>query len=164
MTTTRWPEWIQRWLAQHPVRTPAEDQQAAYTRRVMARVRAQGVRAPSPMWGWGFAPRAGWAFAAAAGVIVVVGLLRHTAAPTTRQLLQEEQTLAEVWEPVDLTGDGLEDELRESDRIQLAQTLPWLDHAAADEEEAVLDDAELSSDEELLEELRWVDQADSAPS
>lgn len=140
--------WLTRWLRQHPLKGPSEEEHAHFTAEVMARVRAltppEPVRVPVrralPWPG-----RAALALAtAAAGIAVVMAIAPRTA----RQLAREPR------HPVVLAETPTDDE------AWMSETLALLDQLEEDVPDEALGDETL--DEDWLEELELLDEEELA--
>lgn len=172
-----WQERLQGWLKQHPLKTPPEGFERRFRGDVMARIRAE----QAPVWRprWSLEPR--WALAmggalAAALAVAVVGRSPTLPAP---EIEQEAALLFEAGEVDPLSDLDLEGELREADRLVLAEAAlsgasgSWADfendlellQALEEEPEAPgAGGTDRVTGEELLEELRRVDEAEMAYS
>jgi hypothetical protein len=177
-------DWLSRWLAHHPIKSPSVSDRAEFTAGVMARVRAAAkpgnARAASALrlglpWS-----RLAVSAALAAAAVAAVGVLQplRPGSPSAA-LLQEADMLAELDESAaaDLSVDDVEslaEELEHQDAVILAEA-PEDDAAWLTQTLQMLDqlDQELPEDatsapgeeEEWLQELQSLDESElAAPS
>ncbi len=144
--------WLTTWLSRHPLQMPQEPDRARYTADVMTRIRAlePPAASPAPIRLWGAWPRpvVAWA-SAAAGLLVLIGVLSVVSGRSMR--------LA-----------------RHGQQLVLAESSPsedaWLDETMAlfellDEEITAESAGEsIETEEDWLQELQWLDEADLASS
>lgn len=155
MNPQEWDRWLRGLLERHPLKEPPEEMRRDYHRQVMDRILAPPV--------WVFKPglvfRWGGALAAVAAVLVLL----PTPARLARVADRESAVLIEAGEMAFLDSPELEQDLREHDRIVLAEAAPgdgeealeiWDDLESLEEIPA---GAEPDSGEELEKELRQLD-------
>lgn len=183
MKSGEWEAWLQGWLKRHPLRTPPEGLQQEIRQTVMARIRSQEVPAYIRTLRWTLQPRWGLAWSGALAAALVAALLilparppDRASSPASEEVAQEAQLLLEMGEAATLAELDLEGELEEADRLMLADAsaqpassgteleadLELLD--LLEEEEAGSGEADRLTDEELLEELHSMDEAEMALS
>lgn len=179
MKNSEWDAWLQGWLQRNPLRSPPEELTGRFRQEVMSRIRAK--QAPVHTLRWMLEPR--WSFAlggALAAVLALVVLGRpHTPAPafSTQEIEQEARVLLEAGEVTYLADLDLEGELRDADRLVLAEAVapkPDSSWSEFENDMEVLDLLEEEgppaaktdrvTDEELLEELKRIDDAEMALS
>ena len=171
MTPETYRSKLANWLARHPVQTPPASLREGYTREVMARVeRVAGTS--------GFRPRV-WAAAAAAALACAGIVLALVSQPPSRLALaiaRDADMLSAVGESPALPPADVADvaeELRMTDRLMLATSLPTEDDAAwvqgtlqllddleSEPSDQTVDESVAQDDESLEEELRRLDEAD----
>lgn len=138
--------WLTSWLKRHPLKAPS-DLGPAYTREVISKLPLQQAQpAPSRRWLWLF-PNPAYALAAAAAItLIFTGLFQKPQTQTAHDAPRDAAVLAES---------------PESDNAWIQETLQLLDQL----EESVDEDADNpASEEEWLQELETLDQADLAAS
>ena len=153
--------WLRRWLMRHPTKEPADAERAHYTAEVMTRVRSldplpggSPARTPLRLWArWSSRlrqvvewPRVAVALATAAGLALAV----NTVHQTRRQLAQHPQDVT-VSHPSAMLAES-----PASDEQWLEQTLHLLEQLEEDPSTETAGDG--STDEEWLNELRWLDE------
>lgn len=160
MNPQEWDNWLRNFLKRHPLKDPPQDLQRAYHRQVMDRILAPPV--------WVFKPRPVFGWAGALAAVTAVLVLMPTPARVARQVDRESQTLMEAGEMAFLDNPDLEQDLREHDRIVLAEAVTgngeealeiWDDLESLEEIPA---GAEPDSEEDLEKELRQLDELELA--
>jgi len=128
------------WLSRHPLKGPSDMHRAQYTAEVMAKVKAetQPAPAPSPVRAWLPWPRLALTMATVAAGVLLMLTVTH---PTSRRMSQLAQS------------QNTEDQSL-NDTLQL---LDQLDENAAD-------DATGTSEEDVLQELKQLDDTELAAS
>lgn len=184
MKNSEWDAWLQGWLKRHPLRTPPAELQRKIRQEVMSRIRAEHASVRDRVLRWVLEPRWSFALGGALAAALVAAILifpartaDHAAAPAAQEVEQEAQLLLEVGETAYLADLDLEGELRDADRLVLAEAVTtkpdpsWaefennaevLDLLEEDETQAAKTDR--VTDEELLEELKRIDDAEMALS
>lgn len=144
--------WLKTWLSRHPLQMPPEPDRARYTADVMARIRAleRPAASPAPIRLWAGWPRPALAWAsAAAGLLLVIGVLSIVSGRST-QLARHGQQLVLAESPT-------------TDEAWLEETMALFD--LLDEEIAAESAGEsFDTEEDWLQELQWLDEADLASS
>ncbi len=171
MNTLEFLDWLKRWVARHPLRTPPESLQVSYTEQVMRRIKTP--LAPTPAWRWQPQLAMTWATALACLLAVVV-VMKRTPTQLASEVEHEWQLLAEVGEGHELSSSNLDDDVQMMDRLMLAEASP------SEEDEAwirqtleLLNDVDEQPDaasadqenpEEWLKDLELLDGAELASS
>ena len=179
--------WFRAWLWRHPLNAPATLSEPQYTTEVMARVRrlastpsASTAAVTQPLvWGW---PRLVLsAMSVAAGVVLTVGLVRHSREQTASGVAQDTEFLAQLGkQPESLLADdpdNLAGELEAVDEttietMTLAESTPddeaWLEQTLQVldqmDQDAVpqADTSERSSEDDWIDELQLLDESELA--
>ena len=149
-------DWFARWIARHPLKSPAEHTRADYTAEVMARVKAEAPRhaAGTPVHPWSLERIwPGLAFAAAAAVALLV-LRPHFATSPAGQAAQTTP------EPVAARQIVLAES--QEDESWLEETVQLLDELGEDATGELT--GTTSDDEEWLQELETLDEDELASS
>ncbi len=177
MNGSDWQGWLQGWLKQHPLKTPPEGFERRFREDVMARIRAD----QAPVWRlrWSLEPRWALAMGGALAAVLAVAVVGRSPTLPAQEIEQEAAVLFEAGEVAHLSDLDLEGELREVDRLVLAEaetassspaSSSWTDFENDVELLRLLEEDENSgqadrvTDEELMEELRQVDEAEMAYS
>lgn len=168
--------WFRTWFTHHPINTPAPYDPTQYTAAVMERIRAaeQPARRPALVSSWLSWPRLSLAVAtAAAGLLVIVSSVRQSHNRLAQAILQGSALLAAVNDAnVDpaINGDVdvLTEELETLDTMMLAQSPPsderWVEQTlelldqVGEDESSANDSADLTNEEEWVDELRQLDE------
>ena len=181
MKNNEWDAWLQGWLKRHPLRTPPAELKGRFRQEVMSRIRAQQAPAARTLR-WTLQPRWGlaWSGALAAALVAAILILparlaNHASAPAMQEVEQEAQLLLEVGEVTYLADLDLEGELRDADRLVLTEAVTansapsWSEFEndvevidLLEEEGPPAGKADRVTDEELLEELKRIDDAEMA--
>ena len=172
MNENEWRQWLENWLDRHPLPKPPEWSGNDYVRQVMERIRP--APAPEPLWQRWLQPRPAFALAGTfAAALIMLAVYRNPAWTQTR-LEQESQLLLDAGELPPLNGAALEQNLREQDRIQLAEAVEeqkwWSDFVQDSElleelqETGTEESKHRVTDEELLKEIRLSDEREVAVS
>ena len=164
--------WLTTWLKRHPLKEPAGVDRATYTREVISKIK--GLHAPAvsaaPWWQLLLNP----AFALATAAVVVLSLttaVERSRAQLAQRVLHDSALLAALGEnggelPDD---DQLADDLEVTDTLVLAESPPsddqWIQQTMQlidqlDQDSASDDAATDGSDEDWLNELEMLDEAD----
>lgn len=162
MNPQEWDHWLRSFLKRHPLKDPPAELQGDYHRQVMDRILAAPV--------WVFRPRPVFRWASALAAVAAVMVLMPTPARVARQIDRDSQVLLETGELALLDSAELEQDLREYDRIVLAEAVPqepegeealeiWEDLESV--EEIPISD-ETDSGEELEKELQQLDESELA--
>ena len=172
MTRSEWMSWLTGWLKQHPVRELPEARARAYSAEVMRRIRL--AEPPAPQFRLTVRPRLSWALATVAACALALLVMPRMPDPLTQHLVRDWQALEQMDEPVILDGDDVEETLRVTDRLMLAeapaadddaasidQMLDMLEQLGEEVDEATELDGQ-ASDEEWFEDIRLLDQADGS--
>ena len=175
MNGGEWQDWLQGWLKRHPVQAPPQEFERRFRDDVMARIRAE----QAPVWRlrWSLEPRWALAMGGALAAVLAVAVIGRAPSLPVPQIEQEAVVLFEAGEVGQLAELDLEGELQDEDRLVLAEAVTAAPSSSslADfendlellqslEEEPVAG-AEKTyrvTDEQLLEELRRVDEAEMA--
>ncbi len=165
-------EWLQTWLARHPLKEPIEIDPSRYTAHVMARIRvlAQPAAAPARA-GW-----RSWALAFALPVAAVLALLIARAPRWFQEVNlashveREVRLLTALGEsPANGDPDELAEELETSGALVLAEDLPsqdaWIAQTvqlfeSLDEDLSDSTATPSPDEEEWLEEFQMLDAGD----
>ncbi len=174
--------WLHRHIQRHPVKLPAQEDRALFTAQVMERVRAVAQLVPArksvtASWAQHLAwPRLSFAFAAAAGLLVVfVGLRATSHEQLARDILQRAEVLAKFsdGEPLlDNDVEALADEVDTGEQMMLAENqAPSEDASWIEQMSKVLGQVDESaaavtpdSDSGWQEELETLDEAEFSAS
>jgi hypothetical protein len=169
MTREEWMNWLATWLKQHPVRELPEVRARGYSAEVMQRIRL--AEPPAPQFRLAVRPRLSWVLATVAACAFALMVMPRMSDSLTQRLMHDWQALEQMDEPVMLEGDDLEETLRVTDRLMLAEA-PVMeeDAASVDQMLEVLEQLgeqvdELdgpAADEEWMDEMRLLDQAGGA--
>lgn len=159
MNPQEWDNWLRNFLKRHPLKDPPQKLQRDYHRQVMDRILAAPV--------WVFRPRPVFGWAGALAAVTAVLVLMPTPARVARQIDQDSQVFLETEELALLDSAELEQDLKEYDRIVLAEAVPqevkreealeiW------EELESLEEIPALDSGEDLEKELRQLDESELA--
>ena len=177
MNSGDWQGWLQGWLKQHPLKTPPEGFERRFRDDVMARIRAE----QAPVWRlrWSLEPRWALGLGGALAAVLAVAVIGRSPALPVQEIEQETAVLFEAGEMAHLADLDLESELREVDQLVLAEAaaaspssswtefendLELLQSLEEEPETLGAGGTDRVTDEELLEELRRVDEAEMAYS
>lgn len=175
MTTADFLSWLKDWFSRHPLKAPAESLQASYREEVMARIRT--AQAPAPAFQWLPRPRLAFALGTAvACLLALVVLTPHPSTQLTQEVEQAWQLLSELGEDT-LTLDlsDLDEEVKTLDQLMLAEAQPAMDDEpwiaqtlelleGLEADESIPPSLDDTSDEDWLDEFRWLDEAELASS
>lgn len=135
--------WLTAWLRRHPLKAPS-DMGPAYTREVISKLGRETQRTASPVRWWSIFSSPAYAMVSLAAIaLIVTALIQRPSAQTARQATRQTAVLAESTE----SGDAW-----------IQQTMQLLDQLEQDS--ASNDAATTQSDEEWLNELETLDEAD----
>lgn len=171
MKPQAWAQWLESWFRRHPVRPPVPPDPDGYRQEVMARIQALEAPAPRPMWRRLLEPRPALALGGlcAAALFLLLTVSRPAERgpiPEIEAPLQTWETLFELGETAALPDEFLLEELRETDRILLAEALSEASSPASgeiplEEELLLLEELDALPEETLPEEAltdeEWLD-------
>ncbi|MDO8729792.1 MAG: hypothetical protein Q7J69_01195 [Candidatus Omnitrophota bacterium] len=164
MNPQEWDHWLRSFLKRHPLKDPPAKLQRDYHRQVMDRILAPPVWVVRPIFKKPWTVF-GWAGALAAVTAVLV--LMPTPARVARQIDRDSQLFLETGELALLDSAELEQDLKEYDRIVLAEAVPQ--EPAREEALEIWEELEsleeipaVDSGEDLEKELRQLDESELA--
>lgn len=148
MKNSEWDAWLQGWLKRHPLRTPPAELNGRFRQEVMSRIRAE--QAPIRTLRWVLEPRRSFALGGVLAAVLALAVIGrpHAHAPSARQV---KQGLAEV-----VTAKSAPSWSEFENDVEVLDLL--------EEEEAQAGKPDRVTDEELLEELKRIDDAEMALS
>jgi len=163
MNSSQWSFWLKRWLKEHPVKEPPQFLQERYAQEVMMRLQARSETPFSAWLGWLFQPRPAFALGTALAGLLAIGLFlnRFTDRWIDRAAVEEaalelEMRAADQWVLAQAVPE-------ESEAARLEEDLQFLQEMEEEEPEEPASE-ETHSEEDLLEELKRLDESDLALS
>ena len=154
MNTPDWDTWLRQWMVKHPLKEPPASGTQEYTQEVMRRIRA--MEAPAPMFQWVPRPRSrpvlAWATVAVFALLIAIVVPRSSVRLADRQPEETSPQNMMVAESLPASDD----------EAWIAQTLEVLEEVEAEDIDAWDSPQHRVTDDELLEELRLLEELEAS--